>query len=287
MSYKTTCPNCGKGNFYVTEENGMKYCFNCTYVEKDGAIEQTKVRSEHIDSIRNYYNELVEYYHSCLDTEHVTFLHNRGITDDTIQRLKIGYCPNSAHVLYTHPLAKESGMSIKNEPFLADRIVFPYWFDNQVTDIRGRSLVLQGAEKYKSPFHSAYFRGADYAYNVKTISEKTIVVTEGEIKSILPEQHGLPTKGLPGMNANRMIAVAPFQKVVICFDNQRHKRADLIRAIKRLAQRIPNVFIATLPLRGKDKQDIDSYILSYGVDAYKQVIAAAMPYDRWRGYVYG
>ena len=288
MSYKTLCPQCGKSNFYVTEHNGTKYCFNCAYLEKDGDYEDVKVRSENIEGIREYYRELTEYYHSCLEPKHRIFLNERGITDTTIERLKIGYCPNSSHVLYTHPLGKESGLVLSTkEPFLSDRVIFPYWFDNQVTDMRGRSLVLHGAEKYKSPFHSAYFRGADYAYNISTTPEKTIVITEGEIKSILPEQEGLPTKGLPGMNANRQITVSPFKNMVICFDNQRHKRIELIRAIKRIAQRIPNVKIATLPLRGKEKQDIDSYILNYGIDAYKQVISAALPYDVWKGYVYG
>lgn len=287
MSYKTTCPNCGGHNFYVTEHNGVKYCFNCAYVEKEGyAEENIKVRSLHVEEIRKYYTEVTRYYHSCLDTKHRDFLHQRGIEDSTIERLQIGFCPNSSHQLYVHPLAEESGISIKREPFLSNRIIFPYWFEGKVTDMRGRTVDMDEL-KYKSPFKSAYYRGADYAYNVSALPEETIVITEGEIKSILPEQFGLPTKGLPGMNAERTISVGTFKKVVLCFDNQRYNRKQLIMAIKRWAQKLPNPFIATLPLRGKDKQDIDGYILQYGIDSYKQVIAAAMPYEKWKGYVYG
>jgi DNA primase len=285
MSYKTECPKCQGHNFYVTEHNGIRYCFNCGYVEKEGYGEQVKVRSEHIPVFRDLYKELAFYYHSNLDTEHRNYLYERGLTDESINRLQIGYCPDSSHILYTHPLAIESGVAYKGKAFLANRIIFPYWVENEVTDLRGRIFQINDDRKYLSLFQSGYFRGADYAYLPSTNPSDTIVITEGEIKAILPEQYNIPTKGIPGMLSQRQISIYPYKKAILCFDNQRYGRRQLFAAIKKWVERIPHILIATLPLRGKDKQDIDSYILSYGVQAFQDVLKNAIPYNTWKGLV--
>lgn len=291
MSYKIICPECGGHNFYVTPENGKSFCFNCRYFEQENSYNEVhaRIRSEYIDSIRKYYTELAAYYHSCLGEKERRYLLERGITDRTIQNLKIGFCPSSSHVLYLSLLAQESGIAdAKYKPFLANRIVFPYWFDGYVTDIRGRTLNNNDSDiKYKSPYKSAFYRGADYAYQIKVEPSKTLVVTEGEIKSIIPQQEGLQTVGLPGMNSFRKISIASCQKIVLCFDNQRQKRRELLLSIKTYAEKLnQDVYIATLPLRNKEKQDIDSYIITYGVDAYKKVIQNAVPYKTWLRYAY-
>lgn len=290
MSYKILCPNCGGHNFYVTPQNGKSFCFNCRYFEQEGSYkeENDSIRSDYVENIRRYYTELTEYYHSCLGEKERRYLGERGITDTTIQNLKIGYCPDSSHMLYISPLSQEAGIAdTKYRPFLANRIVFPYWFDGSVTDIRGRTLASNDTMKYKSPYRSAFYRGADYAYQIKIESSKTLVVTEGEIKSIIPQQEGLQTVGLPGMNSFRKVSVFPCQKIVLCFDNQRNKRRDLLLSIKRYAEKLnKDVYIATLPLRNKEKQDIDSYIISYGIDAYKKIIQSAVPYKTWLRYAY-
>ncbi len=287
-AYKTTCPFCGGHNFYVTPQNGMSYCFNCTHTEyEQGQAKQEKIRFHAVEDLRNYYTEVTAYYHSCLGSQEHAYLRERGIKDSTIEELKIGFCPASTHALYLSPIGIDSGIvNTTRSPTLADRIVFPYWLDGKVTDIRGRSLT-DTEMKYKSPFHSAYYRGADYSFLTKTGPAKTVVVTEGEIKAILPNQEGLSTVGLPGMNSFRKISTSTYLKIVLCFDNQRRTRQHLLASIKRYAEKLScDVWIATLPLRGKEKQDIDSYIMQYGIDSYKKVIASAVPFRTWLHYAY-
>lgn len=283
-SYKTTCPKCNGNNFYVTVHNQKSYCFNCGFFEMNGEYKQIQ-QSKNIDTIRQIYTELTDYYHSCLDTPHIKYLHERGIDDNSIQKFKIGYCPESSHILYLHPVSKEAGIQIHKKPFLADRIVFPYFFCDEVTDIRGRAWNNKHTEKYKTCYNGTYFRGAEYVYNANELpqdKEQTIVITESEIKAILPSQYGIPTWGLPGITTKRIINHRG--KKILCFDNQVNHRRELLAAIKRWIDRIPDLWIATMPLRGKMKQDIDEYILHYGIGAFRSVINAAIPNQLWLQY---
>lgn len=280
MGYKTTCNECGGHNFYITEQNHMGYCFNCSYTEH--GTEQIIIKpSEHIPFFRELYTELTAYYHSCVDNARL-YLHARGITDTLIDTYKIGYCPSSSHTLYLHPYAKESGITIQNKPFLADRITFPYWIQDKVCDIRGRAIG-ENERKYLGLFHSSKFRGALFGFNANP-KANIDVITEGEIKAILGSLSDYTVRALPGIRSNRKTSIYLSEKQVICFDNQKKHKRDVDLAIDKLARRLTNPFIATLPLRGKEKQDIDSYILDFGIESFNAVIRAAIPYDVWRQY---
>lgn len=278
---KIQCPQCGGNNFYVTAELG--FCFNCRYTEKENKEVVTRVRSKHIPEIRLLYGELANYYHSCLDTEHRDYLHARGITDATIDTLKIGYCPPAVCIYNKHPLAEYAGIGTFYA-HLADRIVFPYLRGETVTDLRGR-LWRGDGEKYLSLKHSAFYRGADFSYLID-ITADDVIITEGEIKAILPVQHGIAAHGLPGMNSYRLPTLTNTRRQVIIFDTQADVRLQryVNAAVHNLAPKLDTPYVAFLPLRGEEKQDTDSYILRYGIDAFKIVANNALPYAEWSRY---
>jgi DNA primase len=279
MTVSMTCPACGRSNFKLTEHNGFAYCFNCGYKESDDNSTTDKIApSENIDTFRALYKEAAQYYHSCLQEAHRQYLNKRGITDETISARMIGYCPKDVHMLYKHHLSDDSGMTFRSRPTLADRIVFPYQFGDMIIDLRGRMLAGSG-EKYKSLMKSSMYRGAMFAYNVD-MHDDTIVVTEGEIKAIIPAQYGIAVHGLPGILSSRMIARKPYKKAIIVLDSQRDMR-EIHRAIRRLARRVDNPHVSILPLHGKEKQDIDSYILEHGIDAFKRLLHHSLDFDRW------
>lgn len=270
---KINCPECTRHAFY-SKDNAFWYCFVCGYTENEGKPEP-KIRSPHIDSIRAIYHELSLYYHSCLEPEHRSYLNRRGITDTQIDTYKIGYCPDSMHILYSHPIIKETGLSTQRRAFFANRITFPYFYHGIVIDIRAR-LYSGDGEKYLSPYKSAYYRGADFAYNVTPA--ETIVITEGEIKAIVADKYN--ARGLPGIMSPRLAFNAPYTKAILCFDSQRNYE-DIHRAIIKQAKRYHNPYIATLPLYKHSKQDIDSYILQYGYASFESVLKNAVPYKTW------
>lgn len=288
-SYKTTCPECGGKNFAVTESKGIAHCFNCQYTQRlngNNAPIKVLARSKRKEEIRAYYLELCNYWHSCLTDEHRAWLYRRGVSDYSINTLKLGYCPPSYHPLYSSDIAAEAGVFYKDHIQLADRITFPFFAEGQITDFYGRTLDPSVETKYLGLFGGAWKRHADYAYMhdyaYKHSAFKRLVRTEGLLKAVISNQYGVACIAYPGTLAFRP-NTQPLagQKQVICFDNQRQHRRELIYAIKREAERYTDPFIATLPLRNKDKQDIDSYILGYGVEDYLRVIGGALTYAEW------
>lgn len=289
-SQRITCLKCNGHNFVVTAEKGMKHCFNCGYHVFDRSMSYVPlVRSKNIAQIRLFYTEIARYYHSNLQTEHRQYLNKRGITDQTIQELQIGYCPDGKHPYYKGMIAKEAGLALSDQTCsLKERITFPFISEDEgVTDLWGRDLSENGSYKYKSPYtYNNIQRGSDYPYLVDSmIGAKRIIITEGIIKPILPYQYGLSCVGMPGTLAYRPIHPTADQEVIICFDNQVNHRSELITAITKISNQFYMPKIATLPLRDKKKQDIDSYILSYGIEEFNRVIDGALDYKVWRGLV--
>lgn len=283
-SYKIECKVCGRVAFYVTPHNGMGYCFVCSYTERDtgkGYIPPVKERSKYITDIRHYYEKMTNYYHSSLDTQALKFLYNRGFNDTTIASLKIGYCPPGKSSLYEGLIPREAGLVYnESESWLAGRITFPYFAKNSVTDIRGRSI-LKDILPYKSPYNSPYYRGADYPYNYHLHDSDYVILTEGEIKADLAVQYDFPTEALPGINGWRKGFVQrDGQKIILCFDSQVDNRY-VRKAIIHAAAQIHKPYVATLPLMGKQKQDIDNFILCYGPELFGAVINAALPFNTW------
>lgn len=285
-SEKRICPKCNRNSFWYTFDNNFGYCFLCTYKEHKGAYAgKQKVRSAYIEAIRNYYKQLAHYYHSSLHKAALDFLYHRGFTDETIQRFLIGYCPNGKNPLYKDPIGIEAGLALPHDQtgFLAGRITFPYFYNKEmICDLRGRALDPDEEVKYKSPYQSSYYRGADFLYNNHLAGADTILITEGEIKADLATQIGFPTLAMPGMNTRKTFSQRGDQKVIIVFDSQVKNQRFVNQAITQLAKSLVNPFVATLPLFGKDKQDIDSFILEYGAATFTDVINSALPFLEWK-----
>jgi DNA primase len=245
---------------------------------------QALKRANDIHGIRQLYGELTDYYHSCLAPEHRTYLLNRGFTDETISAYRIGYVPDTTHILYRNEYVIDGGIVRKDgTPFLLGRLIFPYMVGSVVTDMRGRLFVGESEQKYLSPYGGSFYRGADYPYSYDNLAQhEKIVLTEGEAKAIASNQAGVPTVSIPGILSLRpQLKQRDNQTFTVCFDSQVEHWYDVIRAIQRLAKKFQNLLIATLPLLGREKMDIDTFINDYGADKYKDVISRAIPYSNW------
>jgi DNA primase len=283
---RTHCPKCHGHSYVITPKNGLSFCFLCRYWERDGdAPVQSKVRSQYINEIRNLYTQAAHYYHSSLTTEAITFLHTRGVTDQTIQDALLGYCPVGKSPLYKGTIAVEAGLGLPHDEsgVLAGRITLPYFRDaGVVSDIRGRSITPNEEIKYKSLYNHAFFRGADYPFNYHVRDNKRIILTEGELKAILATQYGYTALALPGMTSWKDgFTQQEDQHVVIIFDSQVKNALHVRDAIIRAASKLNNVYIGTLPLFGKQKMDIDQLILEHGIDIFRDVVNNALPYQIW------
>ena len=281
MAEYLPCPACGGDRLYYTPHNDLKFCFHCGHTERNGQG-KLPVRYYDIPAIRQIYTELAHWYHSCLDTPQLEYLTRRGVSEQEVKEYKIGYVPPYAHVLYQSITAQEAGIATAQyKPFLAERIVFPYWVEGICTDMRGRA-VGDHSIRYLACKGGGYYRGADYPYNYCALSADTVVITEGELKCIAGNKV-YPCGSLPGIMSMRpQLRQRTDQTFVVCFDSQIQNTLQVHSAIHRLASMFINLKVATLPLKGKEKQDIDSFILDYGKEAYQVVIDRALPYTTWK-----
>lgn len=291
--YKTTCPQCDGHNLYITPDNGLEHCFNCGYskgVRKDNPEQLLKV-SDQLDEIRFYYTRLADYYHACITKEVRDFFYSRGLNDQTIVANRLGYCPPGPHALYQDPVAREAGIAgSQSTSVLAGRAIFPYNSPRrQVVDLRGRSLDPAEELRYKGPYGRAHYRGADeYPYiPAHPPIEKTsdpVVITEGEIKALLCTQEGVPAMALPGINSWkwRLRGCYPGLTRVIIFDSQADRAVaeNVYSAVDTLAMRMGECNVLFLPLSGA-KMDVDTFILTKGIDTFKLLLKHSLPYANW------
>lgn len=293
-----TCPACLGNDCWETYEiNGRVSCFNCgtnfriSGYDYNSGFEKELIEAD-INGIRDLYQSAVDLYHSCLGEEQVTYLTRRGIDLDAIHKFRIGYCPRSALALYHHPLTRDAGIADRQgNPALGNRITFGYIADGRITDVRGRSYL--GEEpKYKSLYHSSAFRGALYPFNWDEACKKAnelgyLIITEGEIKAVVADLQGFPCVALPGMVSWKpYLTPNPAWKVYIIYDSvsDRIGKLQVNKAIDRLVSRIPSAYIGTLPLEGRDKQDIDSFLIEGKgdrVERFKHVLEQAVPHEKY------
>jgi DNA primase len=222
-----------------------------------------------------------------MDTAAEKYANSRGIDADSIARYQIGYCPEHGKFSkFTGDVGLRSGLyNSAQRPVLSGRLTFPYLspLNSEVVDIRGRSL--DGSEpKYKSPFGTTTARGAsEWPYNASDLFRDHII-TEGEIKTIIASQYGFSVVGLPGISAWRWrIRTMSKGTHTVLFDSQKDPavRESVYQSIDRLAQKLSDVRVATLPLGKLDKMDLDTYLLTKGPEELKLVLDKALPYNDW------
>lgn len=293
--YKTECPQCGGDNLYVTPDNGMAYCFNCEYRSSPEQADRTQDErglpfqgsGEDLEAIRRVYTDAANYYHACLTPQARAYANDRGITDESIKKFKIGYCPEVQNYdRQLHDVYVRAGLiTTSGKPTLAERLTFPYLdpTTSQIVDIRGRSM--DGADpKYKGPFGTTSSRGAgEWPFNSEDLKGDHLI-TEGEIKTIVASQLGFKSVGLPGIAVWRwrLRSMARGRQTVV-FDSQlqANTRESVYTAIDKLSQKLPNLHIATLPLGKHNKMDLDTYLLTKGATEFKLILDKALPYNEW------
>lgn len=295
--WKVVCPACSGNDCWITLDNNQGFCFECGTGYDIGENKYYKPRKQEVrdldvPSIRQLYDTAVNYYHGCLTPDHLEYLDRRGIDRNDVETFRIGFCPSSNAPIYHSPVARDAGIAdYAGTPWLANRIVFPYFAEGHATDLRGRST--DGTDpKYKSLYHHAVSRGAWYPFNYERAyamsrATKTVIVTEGEIKAIVADKFGHAAVAFPGMLSLRPGVVFDADvRIVVIYDNSADPadRVRVDRAIYKLSERLGIFYVSTLPLLGDTKQDIDSFLLHRkgGPVRFQQIVDSAVTYDMYK-----
>jgi hypothetical protein len=274
---KTDCPSCGGNDYAITPENGMGFCFHCGYTSFESNHTQPVLTRGPVHEIRKFYTYLAMKAHENLSGEHEQYLLSRGITREQIQQEQIGFMP---HIAPKTNIAVKAGIVSNGVNILADRFIFPYWIDQTVAELRGRSLTDE--LRYKNPFGSPYYRGADIYYHEHN-SHEDHILTEGEIKTLVAERYGFLCVGMPGIQRHST-AYSNKKKVYIILDHESNPRTRSIikHTIKRIAAKLIRVYVVMLPLRkGQKKAELDTYLLEHGATSLHILLESAMDIEQW------
>jgi hypothetical protein len=195
------------------------------------------------------------------------YLHDRGLTDDFIERKLIGFVPADAP---DEPLLKEQGL-----PYLVrGRILIPFWQGRQIVYFTGRSVgdPPEGKPKFMNQKGPKQYIG--------TMRGPDLVITEGIFDQLLAEQAGQNCIGLAG-SAGDIKLHAGIKKVILIFDNDVAGREYIEKYAMPLFQQGAEVEIGYLPEGIKDLAELlqagrgDEIRLEGILDYYRAKVDAA------------
>lgn len=279
--------------------------------DKGGLTIDTDSKYETNNELNVILNACFNWYHDRLTDEHRDLIHAKwGITNATIDQLKIGYAPNSIdgvelyralYEVFDKDLIHSTGLFIHNakgwQDFYRNRIVFPYWNNGNVVYSAARTLDPNIEDKYKYLKHIT--ANKDYVskeivnviYGVDSVKDTdSCLITEGITDAIMAGQAGIPCISPVTTNFSKkdiqslFNIVKDLDCVYICNDNEESGQgakgamasADTLRTLGI------NVKLIDLPRpEGASKIDLAEYLRDNSIEDFYELIETAIPHTRY------
>jgi hypothetical protein len=253
--WSSACPSCsGKDRFLFWPDKGNFWCRQCNlsgFTGSDTRSDLTEIqiadierrkRQAHqaeadkkrtaLERLQRKRNDIV--YHRNLNGNSKYVQEKWGVTDTTIDDFKIGYChacPTSSY---------------------SDSITIPYYWHGNLINLRHRLSNPNGQGKYRPEM-----AGLPTAiFNADILAEDTdghIVIVEGEFKTMVLNQYGIPAIGIPGASIfkEKWINLFPKNKAIfVTLDPG--AEAQGIKLGKTLSSARLSVQLASLPVKPDD-----------------------------------
>ena len=248
---------------------------------------QKEIQSIIEQNINLYEGVSTSFHYMLTQTEQGKFAYNyikeRGLTDETIEKFKIGYSPNDRFWLkkflkgknYSDNFLNESGLFSKNYKdicLFSDRLMFPIFNRNgKVVAFGGRILHPQGPKdsKYLNSPELIHYKKREtlYAFNfaknaIRT--NKTVIFCEGYMDCIAYHQCGLDYAVAPlgtALTEEHLKLIRGFaDTILLSFDSDNAGQAATLRAVY-MARRLDFTVKIIKLSGGKDPAEI---MLKYG-----------------------
>lgn len=252
---------------------------------------------------------ITEHYHNCLTDGHRKYINDKwGITDETIDRLHIGFAPAEEDLievfdgLFHKDDLLKTGFLIKTadgiKSFYQGRIVFPYWKSGKVVYSIARITdwttdnEFETGRKYKKQLTKKDNRQyiSDVISNTHFYGEDSIrgknycIITEGVTDCIMALQAGEPCISPVTVRFKKdeiekaADLVKGMKNVIICNDNDDAGKQGALNTADFLDENGTNVRIIELPETDKvDKIDLAEYLKTHETDEFKTLIKNSKP----------
>lgn len=293
------CPVCGCKDANFNTLKLLWRCWHCfargNITTQDGyVVKEEPEKVLDIPKIRDLYTSITEKYRENIPPKVLSYLINRGVTQNSIDKFKLGFCSAGFKDEYSNPVAEDAGIVYSNYPTLTNRITIPYLVNGETTDLRGRIIdtvfqYKEGTPTYVSLAGSHTSRGADFLFNHDVLSHSDkVIITEGEFKAIVGCQHGFPIVATPGIFGWQHAWSDLFKNKEVTlaadFDGFYGARSPAYLMAKMLYKEIPQLKVALLSIAKNSttkKVDVDSLLASGNLHLFELVIKAAMPAEEW------
>ncbi|MDR3112401.1 MAG: DNA primase [Elusimicrobiota bacterium] len=321
-NFKACCPFHSEKtpSFVVNSEKGLFKCFGCgkggdvfkfielmdgiTWIEavkmlaKKAGIEiqstkgntlkksqKTKI-FEILENAAKFYNRYL--LESTMAQKARTYLQERGVSKDAIDKFKIGFSPKHQllHAAFKRGFSQQdvclSGLAVKTRTgnlfeYMSERITFPI-FDVQgrVVAFGGRTISNQDAKYLNTPETSVYLKSANFYglfQNLGSVrKERKMIVLEGYMDVVIPYQFGITTAVATlgtAFTKNHLKIVSSYcDSVTLLFDSDSAGRSATQRALEFLIEEGVECKVAALP----ERVDADEYLNQYGKESFLNLI---------------
>lgn len=246
-------------------------------------------------------------FHRCLLDSQVAapardYLKERGFTDETITRFKLGFAPQDGQWIIARGRGKiaiepmESARLIKKSDegdgyyqFFRNRVLFPIRNDKgRCVSFGGRVLpqfAQPGVGKYINGLESDVYSKSNLLFGFDAAREgirktKTAVIVEGYTDVLIPHQFGVTNvvgvcgTALTQSHVDRLKRFA--QRIVLMFDGDDAGRNAAEKALANFLSENVDLRVLVLP----DDQDPDEFLFAHGADEFRrQIDSAAEAWD--------
>jgi DNA primase len=221
----------------------------------------------------------------------LTYLKERGFTDDTIKKFGLGYAPNSKDRFTTEALAKQynpellqkSGLVVNRNEQLADnyrdRIIFPVHNNSGKIIGFGARLIKKNdkAPKYiNTPENELYVKskilyGTYFARHAIDKADECLLV-EGYTDVISLHQAGIENvvaSGGTSLTQDQLRLIKKYTKnLTIIYDGDAAGVKAALRGLDMALEESLNVKLVLIP----DKEDPDSYVQKVGANQFRNFV---------------
>ena len=258
------------------------------------------------ERLENIMNEAAKFYSFYLKnseegTEALKYLHDRGISDEIIEKFRIGLAPSLSDGLYQFLIKKgfseldlielglvKQGENNKIHDIFRIRVMFPLASSNgKIVGFSGRIYTVSNQAKYINSNENVLFHKGEVLYNMHNAALfarqlDKIYLFEGFMDVIAAYRagvkNGVATMGTALTKEHIASILSVTKNIVLCFDGDEAG----IKAMRRSAKMLSSYNIIPEAVVLPNNQDPDEYIKEYGakqLEAY--LISKAKPVYYW------
>lgn len=295
------CHNSGNVFRFLMNYENISFIEAVKHIASKSGIKLSNNIKINNDKHHEYYECLdlaVKYYQNNLKTEEgkkaLDYLHNRGISDETIDEFQIGYASNDNSLInvlekkgYNDNILVDVGLcNASNQAYLIikNRITFPIFNANGYA-VAFSSRVFNGEvdNKYINTRETIIFKKSEVLFNYHKASKearksKSIILVEGQMDAIRIYSSGIKnvcaTMGTALTKEHIKLLSKLNVKVILCMDNDEAGKTANIKNGELLQENHIETNVITL----SGSKDPDEYILKNGVDKFIDAINNSVPF---------